>query len=157
MQKIRLIMHRLSSYPPFLFFPTHLPNSSAFFSSAIEVWKNNPLLQWFRDKLKAKWNIVLLNLTGKLIGWKHPEDKTHLFYNMLQKALLVIFPLLPEYIQQLLGYSSAENFQVSRWWAVTQYSYWCISMHHPFTLCDGKSSLTFFHQNLLSTLLCPWA
>lgn len=40
MKKIRSVMHRLSFFPPSLVFPTHLPNSSAFLSSAVQVWKN---------------------------------------------------------------------------------------------------------------------
>lgn len=67
---------------------------------------------------------------------------------MLQKALLITVPSFPKYIQQLMGCCSTENFQVSRWWAVTQYSYWYISMHHPFILCAGKSSLTFLPPEL---------
>lgn len=47
-----------------------------------------------------------------------------------------------------MGCCSTENFQFSRWWAVTQYSYWYISVHYPFILCAGKSSLTFLPPEL---------
>lgn len=67
---------------------------------------------------------------------------------MLQKALLITVPWFPKYIQQLMGCCSTENFQFSRWWAVTQYSYWYISMHHPFIFCAGKSSLPFLPPEL---------
>lgn len=79
---------------------------------------------------------------------------------MLQKALLVTCSLLPEHTQQLLGCCSTENFQFSRWWAVTQYSYWYTSTHHPFTLCGGKSSLSFLppesikHHLASASLIC---